>query len=170
MKCERCPFAPPLDSEGHADCCPILDTEYGTEWRDGRLGCTMHYQTLLKNTRDYDTALGTAGLEMGLEMDLQNHSIPFKKAVEHAKHVVGLDVSKPYTRHGRKYYKPYRNYWEGFDAALDLMSHEAFGLVEKLEQEGENQTVVYSLTREGLDWLGRRLGVTIHDPRSATQG
>lgn len=165
MKCDFCDFAPPLDAEGNADSCPLLDSKHGTVWKDGRCGCTMHYQTLLKNTRDFDRNMGIAGMEMGLEMDLKLHSIPFKSAVEHAKHMVGLDgQAKPYKRHGRLYYKPYRNYWDGYDSALDLMSHEAFGLVEK--RELADGSPMYYLTREGLDWLGRRLGVTIHNPKN----
>lgn len=31
--------------------------------------------------------------------------------IELAKHCIGLDRKKPYTRHSRKFYRPYRNYY-----------------------------------------------------------
>ena len=31
--------------------------------------------------------------------------------IEEAKHAIGLDYKKPYHRHGKAFYKPYRNYF-----------------------------------------------------------
>lgn len=36
------------------------------------------------------------------------------RCIELAKHCVGLDRKNPYTRHGKKWYKPYRNYYDAY--------------------------------------------------------
>lgn len=33
------------------------------------------------------------------------------KTIALMRHAIGLDYQKPYTRHGKKFYKPYRNYF-----------------------------------------------------------
>ena len=35
-----------------------------------------------------------------------------KKALAFARHCIGLDHKKPYKRHGRYFYRPYRNYYD----------------------------------------------------------
>ena len=164
MKCDFCPFAPPSGPEG-ADACPMFD-EFGTVWKDGRDGCTLTYSHLKKLERERDNDYDIMGMEMGLEMDFEHHGLSMEKAVDHARHMIGLDNlrHKPYTRHGKQFYKPYRNHWAGFDAELDYMSHDAFGLVEKHEAGKPYEMPFYYLTRQGLDWLGRQIGVTIRDP------
>lgn len=40
--------------------------------------------------------------------------------VEVAKHAIGLDHRKPYTRHGKLFYRPYRNYFADFSEVQTL--------------------------------------------------
>lgn len=159
MKCEACRFAPGMEED-----CPFWD-EYGTVWKDGREGCTVSYQHVLKLEREHDKDYWIMGTEMGLEMDFEHHGLNMEKAVEDSMHMIGLDMlkHKPYIRHGKKFFKPYRNYWAGFNPELDYMSHDAFGFVEKQEPKIAGGMPYYYLTREGLDWLGRQLKITIHD-------
>lgn len=89
----------------------------------------------------------------------------FPEDVKVAAHMIGLDYKNPYVRHGKKYYKPYRNY---FDSALSGRDYETLCGMEKagyVKRTGPNFTngVVFRLTREGLDWLGNQLGVMIYD-------
>ncbi|MCI8843250.1 MAG: hypothetical protein HFF08_03965 [Oscillospiraceae bacterium] len=77
-----------------------------------------------------------------------------KKAI----HVIGLDYKKPYTRHGKKFYRPYRNRWAGKDAELDQLADA--GLMRKnVDETGEH--CWYWFTRSGLDWLGEQLDIKI---------
>ncbi len=82
--------------------------------------------------------------------------------IELAKHCIGLDRKKPYIRHGKKFYRPYRNYfatgiklggWEGLEAA---------GYAKRGEQN-QHGGYIFWLTRAGLDWLGEQLGINIYD-------
>lgn len=80
-----------------------------------------------------------------------------------ASHAVGLDYKKPYTRHGKKFYKPYRNYY-----TVHLSGY-AFQLWDEMEKEGKAKSkksrtgAMFWLTRSGLDWLGEQLGIHIYD-------
>lgn len=164
MKCDFCPFAPSAGEYGQEEC-PILWSEHGTVWKDERVGCKLSYSHLKKMERQRDEDYLWMGTVMGLEHDFEIHGLSMEKAIDHAKHMIGIDglSHKPYTRHGRKFYKPFRNHWAGFDAELDMMSKDAFGLTEKHEPKYMGGMPLYYLTRRGLDWLGNQIGVTIHD-------
>lgn len=75
-------------------------------------------------------------------------------------HVIGMDYRKPYTRHGKKFYRPYRNSWGGRDKQLDQLVDA--GLMNASNDEG-GERCWYSFNRKGLDWLGEQLGVKIYD-------
>lgn len=64
-----------------------------------------------------------------------------------------------YTRHGKKYYKPYRNYFCGSDKDLDKLVEA--GYMDYREDEGKDRT--YWFNRCGLDWLGEQISVIIRD-------
>jgi hypothetical protein len=75
-----------------------------------------------------------------------------------ARHCIGLDHKKPYHRHGKTFYLPYRNYYAAGRA------HEEWELMVSAEYaECDTERFIYSLTRAGLDWLGRQLDMTIYD-------
>lgn len=80
-------------------------------------------------------------------------------------HTIGLDYKRPYTRRGRKFYKPYRNYFttNGSSAVFRPLV-EAGYMTERIVPCAPDGTEghIYGLTRAGLDWLGEQIGVTIH--------
>ena len=55
---------------------------------------------------------------------LQNYS----REVQIMAHMIGLNNKRPYVRHGRRYYKPYRSY---FCAALSGPDYEALRALER---------------------------------------
>lgn len=82
-------------------------------------------------------------------------------------HMIGLNSGhikgRLYTRHGKKYYRPYRNYFCGNDPDLDKLveaGYMDYGLT-KVVFGGEQR--IYWFNREGLDWLGDQLGIIIKD-------
>lgn len=83
-----------------------------------------------------------------------------------AMHTIGLNSShigrRLYTRNGKRYYKPYRNYFVGKDAELDKLVD--VGYMESCEEisNGEKHKT-YWFNRAGLDWLGKELGIHIYD-------
>lgn len=82
-------------------------------------------------------------------------------------HTIGMDDRNCYTRHGKRFYKPYRNCFAAWDGDKDWEQAISEGLARKMVypgRNGERDMAFYSLTREGLDWLGEHLGVFIHNP------
>ena len=102
-----------------------------------------------------------------------------------ASHAVGLDHKKPYKRHGRYFYRPYRNYYDaGPDdcktwEAMVSLGYAKTGKKDRysdrkyLMTDNRDKTPkpvyddydgkIYWLTRKGLDWLGEKLGTYIHN-------
>lgn len=94
------------------------------------------------------------------------HSITVCTMRQKVLHMIGLNSGKTkhrlYTRHGKKYYKPFRNYFAGLDPDLDRL--EKAGYIEYWESEVQGRPCrTYWLNREGLDWLGDQLGIIIKD-------
>lgn len=80
------------------------------------------------------------------------------------KHAVGMGMRKPYKRHGKMFYRPYRNYFAASDGSRD------FEAWETLEKSGYAKSIrrteygkIFWLTRCGLDWLGEKLNMHIYD-------
>lgn len=165
MKCDRCRYAPTQGPDGDFDDCGYFD-EFGITWKDGSLGCTVHPKTLEKNERDYCNYLGQMGTEMGLEMDFEQNGWDLDRTISRLKHFVGLDTdSRVYHRHGKAFYKAYRNYWYGRpEPDFDHLSKEVFGFLTK-ESARDEGMFYYSLTPSGLSWLSRKIGVTIKEDR-----
>lgn len=80
-----------------------------------------------------------------------------------ASHAIGLDSKKPYKRHGKLFYRPYRNYYfasANYREAWETLVNAGYAeRGKKLNCGGR----VYWLTRKGLDWLGEQLGMVIYD-------
>ncbi|QDW73075.1 hypothetical protein FND36_02865 [Lachnospiraceae bacterium KGMB03038] len=84
------------------------------------------------------------------------------KEINEMKHCIGLDYKKPYKRHGKEFYKPYRNRYATYvyDEVWNGLVGKGFS---KHESVDEKQRTVFYLTRKGLDALGDVIGVHIYD-------
>ena len=81
-------------------------------------------------------------------------------------HTIGLDYKRPYTRHGRKFYRPYRNHFttNGKSTVFRPLVEARYMTESAMPSAPDGvKGYLYSLTRAGLDWLGEQIGVTIHD-------
>jgi hypothetical protein len=109
-----------------------------------------------KRDSEHDTLYGEMGMDMGIEMNLTEEE--FAKAIEICKHMVGLDSERPYHRHGKAFYRAYRNYFgdgpEG-NILLDKLPECLFTV------HRDERGATYHLTKTGLEWLGRQLHITI---------
>lgn len=81
-----------------------------------------------------------------------------------AEHCIGLDYKNPYTRHGKKFYRPYRNYYGTVpdDEAWNHLQQRGFADHDEPNWSG---TCTFWLTRAGLDWLGQKLGIIIYSEK-----
>ena len=77
-----------------------------------------------------------------------------------AMHCIGMDRQKPYKRHGKLFYRPYRNYF----SAPDETSHrQAWEEMVGKGYAAVGSGYIFYMTRAGLDWLGEVLGIKIYD-------
>lgn len=89
-----------------------------------------------------------------------------------ALHTIGYNSGhvgrRLYTRHGKRYYKPFRNYFYGKDADLDKLVEA--GYMESCEEIVRGEKVkTYWFNRDGLDWLGEQIGVYIYNAETIDQ-
>lgn len=80
-----------------------------------------------------------------------------------AKHAIGLDRKKPHTWRNKTHFIPYRNhYFASPSESEDWETLVAEGYAIAIGRHCGG-FVTYSLTRTGLDWLGKRLGMHIYN-------
>ena len=109
-----------------------------------------------KRDEEHTEYLSDMGTDMGVELCTSEDER--KLAVDYCEHMVGLDYKRPYKRHGKLFYKPYRNYWGANpDGEPILDKHPRFLITREADRKG----VWYTLTTDGLKWLGRQLKITI---------
>ena len=83
-----------------------------------------------------------------------------KQHIEEAKHAIGLDYKNPYKRHGKLFYKPYRNNFATNNTDKIWTELAANGYAE--HDEPNERGMIYRLTNKGLEWLGNELGIKIY--------
>ena len=154
MRCDCCPLCPIAED----DVCPESENEYGIEHKDGMSGCRHPYNWAKKRDDEYTEYLDDMGTDMGIEMSLSEAEL--NRAIELCKHMIGLDYKKPYHRHGKAFYKPYRNYYQDTKDGNKVLDKLPNYIV--FREIGDMSTW-YTLTPEGLRWLGRELKITIKE-------
>jgi hypothetical protein len=150
MRCDCCPLSDPEDT------CPETEGKLGIEHKDGMLGCKHPKSWVEKRDEEYSNHLGEMGLDMGIAMDMTTEEL--ERVIEICKHMVGLDYERPYHRHGKAFYRAYRNYYTDGpkgNAVLDKLPRII------LEVCRDERSTEYHLTDKGLAWLGRQLQITI---------
>lgn len=154
MRCDNCPLCPIAED----DVCLESEGKYGIEHSDGMLGCKHPRNWVEKRSDEYKSALGITGINAEIESSFTIYEL--KQVVELCKEMVGLNHSwaHPYHRNGKKFYKPEQD-WVSFSSRNELLERMPDCIVEK-KFDGR---FWYQLTREGLDWLGRRLNITLRD-------
>ena len=83
-------------------------------------------------------------------------------------HAIGLDHKRPYQRHGKFYYRPYRNYYSTWVGSPEYVIWERMavsGYAVRRVSERISDGMVYHLTRAGRERLGKMLGITIREER-----
>lgn len=162
MKCNRCPA---LRVEGYEYpeeyCCIGIDDDNEHATDDG---CTLHPMTIKRMVKENDEAWARQYQDCGewyMESEYnKKHNTNVSDIngvyVKQAVHCVGLDHAKPYTRHGKKFYKPYRNYYDAGGKDIEI-----WDALTTIGHAYKNQ--MYHLTDEGFRWLGKILNITIKE-------
>ena len=85
-----------------------------------------------------------------------------EKEIALMEHCIRLDCKKPYTRHGKKFYRPYRNRYATYVHDVDWNGLFGKGMAKHTDVGDLGQTIFF-LTRKGLDTLGEAIGIHIYD-------
>lgn len=86
-------------------------------------------------------------------------------AIALMEHCIGLDRKKPYTRHGKQFYKPYRNYYyttadDSVWCCLETLGYAVHGPVKMIDGR---ESCDFYLTHKGFGFLSDKLKICIHD-------
>lgn len=150
MRCDCCPLADPEDG------CLENEGKYGIQHKDGVWGCKHPRNWVDKRNTEYDEYLCDMGIDLDIIMTLTGGEL--YHAIEVCKHMIGLDYERPYHRHGKAFYRPYRNYYcdtQLGNRFLDKLPKDV------ITTERSKEFTWYCLTDCGLRWLGRQLKITI---------
>lgn len=102
-----------------------------------------------------------------IHVEENGHWVTYCTLRQKALHTIGLDDAGRglYTRHGKKFYRPYRNYFCGRDHDLDELVDVGY-MERSIEIAHGAKAYTYWFNRDGLDWLGEQIGVYIHNERN----
>lgn len=94
------------------------------------------------------------------------NGVPVTSDVSILCHFIGLDGRNKgiYHRHGKAFYKPYRNYYFGKSAILEVFEED--GIVKRTkepEYPDKHGNTFWWLTRKGLDYVGEKINCYIYD-------
>ena len=171
--CEECGFLGTSGYEYPESYCTVGVSEDDPKFDEDKDGCGCRYnlRTLRKRERENDRAeyLSYLGYDDFMLMPTMDYTEENEKILEKhrdlIRHALGMDNAKSYVRHGKRYYRPYRNYFstaEGIDNYPYWERMEKAGLARR--KEFPNGTNFY-VTRRGMDWLAQHDKLTIHDPK-----
>ena len=167
MKCQNCVA---LCVEGYEYpeeyCAAGVPDDRLVDFADGSTGCRLSAKAISARMKKAEKALSEEYQDVSewyrecwyrdnKGIDIRSESEPF---IERAKHCIGMDWKKPYTRHGRRFYKPYRNYYEA-PGRYDYV----WSILQDIGYAEEYAAACFKLTPSGLRWLGNCLNVKIYE-------
>ena len=169
--CESCGFLATEGYEYPESYCSVGVQDDDPKFDEDVKGCGCHYnlRTLRKMERENDRAeyLHYLTYDDYMLMPTMDYTEENKKILEHhrelMRHALGMDYRKSYTRHGKKFYKPYRNYFETHSKAPNYPFWERLLKADLAEREDQGEYIWYRVTRRGMNWLGQHDGVHIYD-------
>lgn len=174
MRCDICPLCPP-SGEYNDNVCPEMEGSYGLEHKDGVWGCRHPWNWAKKRADEYEDHIRNMGMSMGLEMDEEHwkkedgprHEEWREHTIAIMQHALGMDQRKTYKRHGKEYYKPYRNYYTtGMHNFCGWNLLVKRGLATAEYHDGENTygnqpSMIYYVSDLGKYWLQEQLGIVL---------
>lgn len=171
--CDSCRF---LRTEGYeypeSYCYLGIQDDDPKSFEDAKgCGCRYNIRTLQKMERLHEEAeyfqyIGAYDYWLMPTMDYTDED---KKILEYyrelIRHALGMDNRKTYMRHGKKFYKPYRNYFATTEYTSDYPYWENMVSAGLAKKKIEDKGILYFVTRTGIDWLGEHDGIHIYDLR-----
>lgn len=174
--CEECKYLSFYGEEDPESYCPLV-SEDDPKFDEDVKGCGCHYNIRTLQKRDeereeaeYRDMLGYDDFLLVNGIDLtEENSRKLKMITEVMMHTIGMwpeGLRHAYKRHGKIFYRPYRNY---FSTAPHLSGYwmwermEKAGHAERIKVDPDSGGEIWHLTRRGLNWLEMKLKARIYD-------
>ena len=138
------------------------------EDKDG-CGCRYNVRTLRKRKAENEHSeylyyLGYSDYSLMPTMEhTKENEVILEKHRELIRHALGMDHRKSYVRHGKRFYRPYRNYFFTTEKTVDFPYWERLTVAGLAKKEVLDDAITYFVTRPGMDWLGLHDGIHIYD-------
>jgi len=175
--CENCKYLRTVGYEYPESFCWLGIVEENPKFDEDEIGCGCRYnlRTLrkkerIRNEAEYYHLLGYSDYALMPTCEYTEEGIAvLEKCRELIRHALGMDNRDTYVRHNKKFYRPYRNYFEDVEGSPDYPYWEKLtraGMAEKRATKDDpfgDKSVWYSVTRVGMDWLGIHDCVHIYD-------
>lgn len=171
--CEECEYLHSTGGEYPESYCAIVSENDPKFDDDGKgSGCHYNLRTLRKLEREWDEAeykslLGYDDFMLTNSIDMtEEDKKKLKQIIETMMHTIGLwpcGLRHAYKRHGKIFYRPYRNYFNTAPVCGGYWMWERMEKAGHAECVKSSQGEFWHLTRRGLDWLEMKLGMTIYD-------
>lgn len=171
--CEECSYLSSTGGEYPEQYCRLV-SEDDEKFDEDAKGCGCHYnlRTLKKMERQQDEAEYRSYL--GYDDFMLTNSIAMteednrkiQQIIKVMMHTIGLwpeGLRHAYKRHGKIFYRPYRNY---FNTAPGCGGYWMWERMEKsghAEVDKSGPSEFWHLTRRGMDWLEMKLDMKIYD-------
>lgn len=171
--CEECGFLGVSGYEYPESYCSVGIQEDDPKFDEDKDGCGCHYniRTLRKMKKENEHAeyLYYLGYSDYLLMPTMEYTDENEKILEEhrelMRHALGMGHRGPYTRHGKKFYQPYRNYFETNSKSADYPYWERMFIAGLAQKNETGESIWYFVTRSGMDWLGKHDGIHIYDAK-----
>lgn len=173
-RCEECSYLESSGGEYPESYCPLVseeDPKFAVD-NDGYCGCTYNLRTLKKLDRERDESEYRAYLGYddfmlvnGIDMTEEDNK-KLKQIILTMMHTIGMwpeGLRHPYKRHGKIFYRPYRNYFSTKPGCGGYWMWERMQKAGHAEVAKSGPGELWRLTRRGLDWLEMKLDMKIYD-------
>ena len=171
--CEECKYLSSTGGEYPETYCQLVSEDDSKFYEDMKgCGCRYNLRTLKKRERENDEAeyrayLGYDDFLLVNSIDMtEEDDKKLKQIILAMMHTIGMwpeGLRHPYKRHGKIFYRPYRNYFNTKPGCGGYWMWERMQKAGHADVTKSGPGEFWHLTRRGLDWLEMKLDMKIYD-------